>query len=221
MVLRAGARLDWLQLQDAAPAAVLIRRNTLRLDEQARCDLTAVELGSSLARHQLVAELRGAGANLDTHGVFLPRKRQHLDTHVDIRHDALDTASHALWRGVADERGRGVFHGQVTVAPGADGTETDVNNKNLLLSPHAEIDTQPVLEIYADEVMATHGATVGQLEKKALFYLRSRGIPLERARAMLTVAFCRVGLESVDNEALREHLDTLLALHLPSDGEAA
>ncbi|HEX7339058.1 MAG TPA: Fe-S cluster assembly protein SufD [Rhodanobacteraceae bacterium] len=221
IVLRADAKLDWLQLQDAAADATLIRRTDLHLDARAQCNFSGVELGGSLARHQLAVELRGDGARLDTHGVFLPRKRQHLDTHIDIRHDALNTTSHSLWRGVADERGRGVFHGQIIVAPGADGADADLNNKNLLLSPNAEIDTQPVLEIYADEVMAVHGATVGQLDEQALFYLRSRGIPVEQARSLLTVAFCRAGLAGVDNKALREHLDALMASHLPQAGEAA
>lgn len=220
VVLRADARMDWVQLQDAADDAVLVRRHALHLGARARVNLTALELGGSLVRNQLEAELRGDGANLETHGAFLPRRRQHLDTHIDIRHAALDTSSHALWRGVADERGRGVFHGQVTVAPGADGTETDVNNKNLLLSPHAEIDTQPVLEIYADEVMATHGATVGQLDEQALFYLRSRGIPADRARQMLTMAFCRAALAAVTSEPLREHLGSLMAAHLPAGVQA-
>ncbi|HET7269058.1 MAG TPA: Fe-S cluster assembly protein SufD [Oleiagrimonas sp.] len=221
VVVRAGAELDWMQLQDAAADAVLMRRHAVRMDANANVKLHAVELGGKLVRHELDVELRGEGANLQTRGVFLPRKRQHLDTHLDIRHAACNTASHALWRGVADQRGRGVFHGQIIVDPGADGTDAALSNKNLLLSPHAEIDTQPVLEIYADEVMASHGATVGQLETNALFYLRSRGIPLEQARRLLTVAFCRAALEDVPNQALLAHFNTLLEAHLPVGGEAA
>ncbi|HEX7340670.1 MAG TPA: Fe-S cluster assembly protein SufD [Rhodanobacteraceae bacterium] len=221
VVLRANARLDWLLLQDAAPEAVLVRRNTLRLDAGAWADVHAMELGGALVRHELDAELRGDGARLETRGVFLPRRRQHLDTHLDIRHAALHTTSHALWRGVADERGRGVFHGQIIVAPGADGTDASLRNKNLLLSPHAEIDTQPVLEIYADEVEATHGATVGQLDENALFYLASRGIPSDLARRLLTVAFCREALAGLTNQVLREHLDGLIEANLPTAGENA
>jgi Fe-S cluster assembly protein SufD len=140
----------------------------------------------------------------------VPGGRQHLDTHLDILHAAGNTTSDALWRGVADQRGRGVFHGQITVAPGADGSDAALSNKNLLLSPHAEIDTQPVLEIYADEVKAAHGATVGQLDERALFYLRSRGIGLEQARSLLTVAFCRAALDDLGNVDLRDHLDMRL-----------
>lgn len=209
------ASLDVVMLQNAAEDATLIRRNQLRLDARAKVSVHALELGASLARHDLECELRGDGAQLRTRGVFVPRQRQHVDVNLDIRHDAVNTSSDALWRGVADQRGRGVFQGRITVAPGADGSDARLSNKNLLLSPHAEIDTMPVLEIYADEVQAAHGATVGQLDESSLFYLRSRGIPLAQARNLLTAAFCRAALDSVDDEALRKHLNALLVEHLP------
>jgi Fe-S cluster assembly protein SufD len=147
--------------------------------------------------------------------VFAPGGRQHLETRLDIRHLARDTSSDALWRGIADGRGRGVLHGAITVAAGADGADARLSNKNLLLSAQAEIDTQPVLEIHADEVKASHGATVGQLDERALFYLRSRGLPLEQARALLTSAFCRVALDRLDPAPLREHFTARLARQLP------
>lgn len=217
IVLRADAQLHWVGLQEAAKGSALIRRDHLHLDAAATARVHALELGGNLVRHELDAELKGDGARLETRGVFVPRGRQHLDTHLDIRHTARDTVSDALWRGVADERGRGVFHGAIVVAQGADGTDAALNNKNLLLSPHAEIDTQPALEIYADEVLATHGATVGQLDEKALFYLRSRGIGQTQARALLMAAFCRAALADVDNGELREHLNRRLTEHLPTD----
>ncbi|EIM03283.1 SufD family Fe-S cluster assembly protein, partial [Rhodanobacter sp. 115] len=105
--------------------------------------------------------------------------------------------------------------GAILVAPGADGSDARLNNKNLLLSGSAEIDTKPELEIYADEVQAAHGATVGQLDERALFYLRSRGIPLAEARTLLTAAFCRAVLDDLPNATLREHLASLLAIRLP------
>ena len=147
------------------------------------------------------------------------RGRQHADTHLDIRHDARDTKSDIVWRGVADERARGVFHGAITVAQGADGADANLSNKNLLLSPNAEIDTQPVLEIYADEVKAAHGATVGQLDERALFYLRSRGLPPDAARQLLIAAFCATALAEVPAN-LRAHLEAMLAARLPHIGDA-
>src|SRR4029450_771566 len=103
----------------------------------------------------------------------------------------------------------------ITVAPGADGADARLSNKNLLLSAQAEIDTQPVLEIYADEVKAAHGATVGQLDETALFYLRSRGLPLATARSLLIAGFCREVFAGTDDDDVRGRLDALLADSLP------
>ncbi|WP_329741046.1 Fe-S cluster assembly protein SufD [Dyella sp. A6] len=215
VVLRDGARLHHTVLQDAATDTVLVRRDALTLGASAQALLHVLELGGSLVRHDLQAELAGDGARFDTRGVFMPRGRQHIDTQLAIRHQALGTASSSSWRGVADDRARGVFRGAIVVAPGADGSDASLNNKNLLLSPNAEIDTKPELEIYADEVQAAHGATVGQLDERALFYLRSRGIPLAEARTLLTAAFCRAVLDDLPDAALREHLAGLLAARLP------
>jgi Fe-S cluster assembly protein SufD len=166
-------------------------------------------------RHDLHAELRGDEARFDTRGVFVLRGRQHIDTQLSIRHQALNTASESIWRGVADERSRGVFRGAIVVAQGADGADASLSNKNLLLSSLAEIDTKPELEIYADEVKAAHGATVGQLDERALFYLRSRGLPQAEARALLTAAFCRAVFALLPNETLRDHFSDALLAHLP------
>ncbi|TNY27926.1 Fe-S cluster assembly protein SufD [Fulvimonas soli] len=214
-VLRDGARLRQLTVQDAAEGATLVRHTGLQLGARAAARLHVLELGGSLVRHDLRALLAGDGARLDTRGVFALRGRQHADTQMAIRHQARGTASDSVWRGVADQRARGVFRGAIVVAPGADGSDAALSNKNLLLSAQAEIDTKPELEIYADEVKAAHGATVGQLDERALFYLRSRGIPQAQARAMLTVAFCEAVLADLDLPALREHLAALLAARLP------
>jgi len=214
--VRDGAKLHHVVLQDAAIGTNLIRRSSLRLHARARATLHVLELGGALVRHDLRAELVGDGAQLHTRGVFMPHGRQHIDTQLAIRHQALNTTSTSHWRGVANDRARGVFRGAIVVARGADGSDANLSNKNLLLSPSAEIDTKPELEIYADEVKAAHGATVGQLDERSLFYLRARGIPLAEARALLTAAFCRAVLGDLPNEALREHLSTLLVAQLPN-----
>jgi Fe-S cluster assembly protein SufD len=214
--LREGAQLHHTVLQNVAVATSLIRRSSVRLHARAHAMLHVLELGGALVRHDLRAELVGDGARFDTRGVFMPHGRQHIDTQLAIRHQALNTTSTSTWRGVANDRARGVFRGAIVVAPGADGSDASLSNKNLLLSPGAEIDTKPELEIYADEVKAAHGATVGQLDERSLFYLRSRGIPLAEARALLTAAFCRAVLDDLPNEALREHLSALLVAQLPA-----
>lgn len=216
VALRDGAVLQLVLLQQAAGGSTLIRRGKLHLGKQAQATAHVLELGGALVRHDLRAELAGDGARFATRGVFMPRGRQHVDTQLAIHHRALGTASDSVWRGVADQRGRGVFRGAIRVAPGADGSDASLSNKNLLLSPNAEIDTKPELEIHADEVKAAHGATVGQLDERSLFYLRSRGIPLEEARALLTAAFCRAVLDDLPRAALRGHLAALLAVELPA-----
>ncbi|MEO8998224.1 MAG: Fe-S cluster assembly protein SufD [Rhodanobacter sp.] len=214
--VREGARLHHTVLQNVAVGTSLIRRSSVRLHARSHAMLHVLELGGALVRHDLRTELIGDGARFDTRGVFMPHGRQHIDTQLAIRHQALNTTSTSNWRGVASDRARGVFRGAIVVAPGADGSDASLNNKNLLLSPSAEIDTKPELEIYADEVKAAHGATVGQLDERALFYLRSRGIPLTEARALLTAAFCRAVLDDLPNKALREHLSELLVAQLPA-----
>ncbi|WP_426664705.1 Fe-S cluster assembly protein SufD [Rhodanobacter aciditrophus] len=207
-----AAVLRHVLLQNAGIGSSLIRRSRLHLGARSQATLHVLELGGALARHELRAELAGDGARLDTRGVFMPHGRQHIDTQLAIRHQALNTASDSVWRGVADQRARGVFRGAILVAPGADGSDASLSNKNLLLSGQAEIDTKPELEIYADEVKAAHGATVGQLDERSLFYLRSRGIPQDEARALLTAAFCRAVLDDLPNAALREHLAAQLVV---------
>lgn len=217
--LGAGAQLDLVQLQDAAAGAYLFRRSEATLAADATMRQYTVEVGAQLVRHDLVAQLAGRGARFESRGVFALRGRQHADTRMAVAHTARDTACGIAWRGVADQRSRGVFHGAITVAAGADGADAQLSNKNLLLSAQAEIDTQPVLEILADEVKAAHGATVGQLDERALFYLRSRGLPLDLARRTLVSAFCAAVLDGID-PALRAHVDALLAERLPQ-AEAA
>lgn len=215
VTLADDAQLDLIQIQNGADASSLVRRTEASVASRALLNLHTLELGGQLVRHDLAINLDGDAARLTSRGVFALRGRQHVDSHLDIRHRARDTACDVLWRGVIDERARGVFHGAITIEQGADGSDAMLSNKNLLLSAQAEIDTQPVLVIHADEVKAAHGATVGQLDEQALFYLRSRGIAEADARALLTMAFCRAALDSIDNPALLDALTTMLIERLP------
>lgn len=215
VTVRERARLDWTVVQRAGADATLLRRSDLALYDDAHVDFHALELGGKLARNELRVDLAGVRSCFDSHGAFVLHGRQHADAEILVTHRGRDTTSKALWRGVADGRARGVVHGRILVQPGADGADGSFYNKNLLLSPDAEIDTRPALEIYADEVKANHGATVGQLDDKVLFYLRSRGIPLAEARLLLVRAFCSEALDGMQPPALREHCETLLAARLP------
>ncbi len=215
VTLRDRARLDWTVVQTAGTGETLFRSSECRLGEGAEFDFHALEVGARLARHELRVELTGARSRFHSRGAFVLHGRQHADTEVLVTHRGRDTVGDSLWRGVADGRARGVVHGRILVLPGADGADGSFYNKNLLLSPSAEIDTRPALEIYADEVQANHGATVGQLDEEVLFYLRSRGIGLDTARRMLVHAFCAVALEGIEPASLRERCEALLSAQLP------
>jgi len=180
-----------------------------------RLDVTVLSLGGVLARQAIRVALEGHGAAVTLRGATALAGRQHGETQVEIRHETGDTTSEVLWRAAAAGRSRAVFRGRIVIAPGADGSRAALSNKNLLLSPHAEIDAKPELEIEADEVKASHGSTVGRLDEGALYYLRARGVPEAEARAMLTRAFCLVALDGITDPALAERLSERLDAHLP------
>lgn len=208
--LAAGAHLRHVRLQDDALRATAFTRTDAVLAREARYERIDLELGAALSRHELNVRLEGDGASLRADGVLLADGRRHVDTRLGIEHIARDTRCALTWRGLAGQRGKAVFHGGIVIRAGADGSHADLSNKNLLLSHDAEIDTQPVLEIHADEVQAAHGATVGQLDPTALFYLRTRGLPEADARRLLTTAFCREVVATVDDAGLRAQLDAAL-----------
>lgn len=207
--LAQGASLLHARVQDEGGRATLLARTDAVLARDARYRRVDLELGAALSRHELNVRLEGEGARLAANGVLLADGRRHVDTRLGIEHIARDTACELLWRGLGAGRGRAVFHGGITIREGADGSDANLSNKNLLLSEGAEVDTQPVLVIHADEVKAAHGATVGQLDPTAMFYLRSRGLPEAEARRLLTAAFCRDVLAGLE-PALREPLDAAI-----------
>lgn len=204
------ARLVHARLQDEATGATVVARTDAVLAREARYDRLDLELGAALSRHELNIALHGEGASAHANGVLLASGRRHLDTRLGLDHAGPSTRCELTWRGLGAGRGRAAFHGGILIRAGADGTEAALSNKNLLLSANAEIDTQPVLEIHADEVKAAHGATVGQLDPTALFYLRSRGLPQDQARALLTAAFCRETLAVFEDGPLRDLLTARL-----------
>lgn len=208
--LSPGATLRHARVQDESAGATVLARTDAVLSREASYQRIDLELGGGLSRHELNVALHGESARLHANGVLLASGKRHLDTRLGIDHVGRDTSCELTWRGMAAGRSKAAFHGGILIREGADGTAAMLSNKNLLLSEGAEIDTQPVLEIHADEVQAAHGATVGQLDTTALFYLRSRGVPAEQARALLTAAFCRETLSVFGPGELRSALETRL-----------
>lgn len=196
--LDAGAHLQHLRVQNGAGSHSDIARYDAVLGSDAHYTRADLELGHALSRVEINTALQGQGARFVSRGAQRGDGRRHSDVRLDVQHIAPGTSCDLDWRGLADERSRIAFHGGITIRAGADGTEAHLSNKNLLLSAQAEVDTQPLMEIHADEVVASHGATVGQLDDKALFYLRSRGLPQAQARHVLMQAFLRAPFAAIE-----------------------
>jgi Fe-S cluster assembly protein SufD len=206
VALEPRAHLLHVRVQDEDAGAHLFAHTQARVADDAHYARVDLELGAGLSRHDLDVVLLGPQARLHSGGVLAAAQRRHLDTRMNIVHAARDTTCDLVWRGAAAGRSRVVFHGGILIEAGSDGAAAALSNKNLLLSDQAEIDTQPVLEIHADEVTASHGATVGRLDPMHLFYLRSRGIDEAQARAILTAAFGREALAPLRDSPLVEPL---------------
>jgi Fe-S cluster assembly protein SufD len=186
-----AAVLQHIRFQQETEGAVLITRTEVSQQANSEYAYFGFDLGGGLVRHDLHTSLLGDGAKSGLNGAYLLDGNRHVDNHARVDHFAPGGVSMQYFRGVAGGSGKAVFNTAVCVHPGADGTEARQSNANILLSARAEIDTKPELEIYADEVIASHGATVGQLDELAVFYMRSRGLSEQDARQLLTTAFCK------------------------------
>jgi Fe-S cluster assembly protein SufD len=179
-------------------------------------------MGGALVRNDVNAVLGAEGGECTLNGLYLASGRQHLDNHTRIDHAMPHCTSHELYKGILDGQAHGVFNGKIYVHPDAQKTDAKQTNKTLLLSPNAVINTKPQLEIYADDVKCTHGATIGQLADDAIFYLRSRGIGREEARTILTFAFANDIVNRIKVEPIRTQLERVLLTdrQLPAIREA-
>ncbi len=213
-----GARLDHYIVQQAGAEDYHVGSLLVRQLRDSSVRVHSVSLGGAIARHDIHVELAEAGASLILNGLYVGAGRHHIDYHTRIDHLAEHTDSEERFKGVLNGYARGVFNGKVFVHPAAQKTRARQSNHNLLLSEHAEADSKPELQIHADDVQCSHGATVGQLDETAVFYLRSRGIDLTLARAMLTYAFAADIVDGVRVDALRRYLGDQIGGRLPALG---
>ena len=209
--LDGNARLEHVRVLCDDEDAVNIATAALHIGADACYDGFLLSLGGMMTHQQYKADLLGEGGECRLNGAYLGHGRQHHDCISDITHNVPATRSHQVFKGVLDDRAHGVFQGRIVVRPGAQQTDGHQLNKTLLLSDRAEIDTKPELEIYADDVKCSHGATAGELDKDALFYLRSRGLADGQARALLINAFIADALNEIGDEDLRDALNALVA----------
>jgi Fe-S cluster assembly protein SufD len=192
------------RIQEDSTDAVHIATHDIEIDDHADYDGFTYTVGAKLSRHEVWAYMDGEHAICHLNGVYLLEDRQLGDTTLRVEHMNTDGQSNQDYKGILDDRAKGVFQGKVHVHRGAQRTDGYQLNNALLLTPTAEIDSKPELEIYADDVKCSHGATTGQIDEDPMFYLRSRGIPESEARILLMSAFLGEAIEAMDHDGMRE-----------------
>ena len=213
-----GAVVDHYKLLRESVEAFHVGSMHLRLGRSSTFSSHAITLGGAIARNEVIAELQGEGGECTLNGLYLANANRLVDNHTTIHHAKPHCDSHELYKGILDGQARAVFNGKIIVAIDAQKTDAKQSNKTLLLSEDAQINTKPELEIFADDVRCTHGATIGQLDAEALFYLRSRGLNLEQSRDVLIHAFASDLLGRIAIEPIRRQLDAVLLQELPGSG---
>lgn len=206
----ARADLEVVKFQDESSDAGHVSMVAGRFGRESRVRIHSIALGGRLARNNIRVCLAGPGLECVLNGLYLTCGDQLADHHMVVEHAEPNCASHEYFNGILDDRSRGVFHGRILVRSAAQKTDAKQTNKNLLLSDDAVADTKPQLEIYADDVRCTHGATIGQLNDESIFYLRARGIGLKRARQMLIHAFAGEIIERIQCAPAREAIDKIV-----------
>ncbi|MDT7603329.1 MAG: Fe-S cluster assembly protein SufD [Acidobacteriota bacterium] len=201
------ARVAHFKVQRESEQAFHVATTNAELAQAGVYDLTTITLGARLSRHGISVRMAHEGAECWVDGLYLVGAGQHADTHSAIDHAAPRCTSHQIYKGILDGDARAVFNGKVYVRPGAQQTDAQQTNKNLLLSSEARVDTKPQLEIFADDVKCAHGATVGQLDEEELFYLKSRGLHDELARNLLTYGFAEELVGKIKIDSIKRQLD--------------
>jgi len=214
------AQLDHYKIQQESGRAYHFQ--TLEVSQQQGSGFTnhAVTFGSVLGRDDIRCKLSGEDAESTCNGLYLLSDGQHFDTHTFLDHEKPNCNSHELYKGILNKKAHAVFCGRIMVRPDAQQTDAVQSNKNLLLSRNAKVNSLPQLEIYADDVKCTHGATIGELSDDALFYLQTRGISQARARSLLTYAFANEVLDGMQSPVVRAHVEELMLAWLQSEAEA-
>lgn len=216
----AGAFLEHTKIQRESEQAYHVGTTHLHQDQDSRSESFAISFGGALCRNNLDMVLDGPGVDSQLFGMYMGHGRQELDNHTSILHAHPNCSTREVYKGILDDNAHGIFNGKIYVTPEAQKTDAKQTNRALLLSDTARIDTKPQLEIFADDVKCTHGATVGSLDPLALFYLKSRGIGAASTRKLLTYAFAAEVLEEIPHEPIRRQLEALVLSRLERLGAA-
>lgn len=221
VIAQNGAVITHYRLQQESEQAFHVATTQVYQERGSNYSSYAISLGGALARHDLNVVFGEEGSETTIDGLYVVTGKQHCDNHTTIDHAQPHCASHQVYKGILNDQGRAVFNGKVFVRKGALLTDAQQLNKNLLLSSQAHVDTKPQLEIFADDVKCSHGATVGQLEDEELFYLATRGLAPERARALLTYGFAEDIISKIKLASLHTALDRAVLEKLHQSLEVA
>lgn len=216
----AEAKIKHFRVQRESHAAFHVSNTAAEVGRGSVYDTTAINLGGKLSRHDVLLKFNAEGGEAFVDGLYFLGEAQHHDTHSIIKHDVPNCTSHQTYKGILNDKSRGVFNGKVFVAVGAHGTDGYQSNKNLLLSNDARVDTKPQLEIFNDDVKCSHGATVGQLEEEELFYLLSRGLNESLAKNLLTYGFAEEIVNKIEIQSIKKQLDAAILNRLNVSLEA-
>jgi Fe-S cluster assembly protein SufD len=208
------ATLDHYKLQNKDSHSTLINTIYFRQSEESSLSSNSISLNGGIIRNNSVVKLEGENASAEITGLYLMDRNQHIDNRVFVDHAVPHCQSNELFKGVLDDHATGVFNGHVLVRRDAQQTIAYQRNSNILLTDKATIDTRPFLEIYADDVKCSHGATVGQLDANALFYIRSRGISEASAKILLMYAFAAEIINKIGIPELRQRIDDMVKKRL-------
>jgi len=217
IVVGENAHITYITLQDESRDSFLIKRTQVKSNKDSRFNHFAVDLGGKIVRNDLGISLNGENSETHLFGFYLASGNQHVDNHTSIDHLQPHCESNELYKGILNDRGRGVFSGTIYVARNAQKTNAFQSNRSLLLSDEAEVDSKPQLKIFADDVKCTHGATIGQIDEEAVFYLQQRGISKADAYTLLRSAFAGEIIENIEITELRDYIHSKIKDRLVED----
>lgn len=220
IVVEDNANLTHYRVQKESAEAFHVGTTEVNLGRASLYNSTSINIGAQLSRHDIDVKFTAEGGEAFVDGLYMLENSQHSDTHSIIDHTVPNCISHQNYKGVLNDRSRGVFNGKVLVRENASGTDAKQSNKNLLLSNDARVDTKPQLEIFNDDVKCAHGATVGQLEEEEVFYLLSRGLNPELSRNLLTYGFAEEIINKIGIESIKKELDEAVLNRLNTSLEA-
>ena len=210
-IVEDNASIEYIRIQSIGEKNSLIHQDFVDQSKDSRFTASTISMDGKLIRNNVNVNLNGEGGECNLNGLYMLRGEEHVDNHTQVIHAVPHCESNELYKGILNEKAKGVFNGKVIVARDAQKTNAFQYNGNILLTDDAQVYSKPELEIYADDVKCSHGATTGQLDEEALFYLESRGIGKENARNLLLKAFAMEVLDKIGNDVVREGINEYIS----------